>query len=266
MPARIDLTGRRFGKLVVIECAGKSKSGILLWHCKCDCGEETTPYGCNLMSGKTTSCGCSFHMPQRDNLAGMRFGMLTAIECVSPIPCKQIRWLCRCDCGKELTIYRSNLSRQSSCGCAVRRHGGGSPSIHGMSQTREYSIWQGILARCDNPTCNGYANYGGRGIRVCDEWRRDFLAFYDYVGPRPTPKHSLERIDNERGYEPGNVKWATCSEQLRNRRKVRAVGNFSTDELLDELGRRELPDIPESINTLEYINPRQYMASLLAGV
>lgn len=88
---------------------------------------------------------------------------------------------------------------------------------HGMRNTPLYAIWCAIIQRCTNPNDPAYPNYGGRGITICDQWRHDFVAFRDHVGD-PPPDLTLDRIDNDRGYEPGNVRWATRAEQNRNRR------------------------------------------------
>lgn len=85
----------------------------------------------------------------------------------------------------------------------------------------EYTAWNFMIGRCYRPRNHRYAWYGGRGIRVCDRWRTSFEAFLADVGPRPTPRHSLDRIDNDGDYEPGNVRWATSFEQSRNRRNVK---------------------------------------------
>lgn len=102
------------------------------------------------------------------------------------------------------------------------------------------SIWSGIKLRCLNPRARNYAAYGGRGIIVCDKWKNSFEAFVADVGDRPSPKHSLDRIDNERGYEPGNVRWATQKEQARNaRHNIWLTYNGRTmlmTEWADELG------------------------------
>lgn len=90
-----------------------------------------------------------------------------------------------------------------------------------MRDAPEYSSWQGMLARCHNPKSPRYSDYGGRGIAVCDEWRESFAAFFEHVGPKPTPAHSVDRIDNESGYLPGNVRWASPTEQAGNRRPRR---------------------------------------------
>jgi hypothetical protein len=90
---------------------------------------------------------------------------------------------------------------------------------HGMTHTPEYQAWRSMKRRCYSPRDKGYADYGGRGITVCPEWLHDFQAFYDHVGPRPTSQHSIDRIDNNEGYRPGNVKWSTQSGQNWNQRK-----------------------------------------------
>lgn len=94
--------------------------------------------------------------------------------------------------------------------------------VHGMSNTPEYRSWRSMLSRCYNPNATGYKNYGGRGIVVCREWRYSFLDFLDHIGPRPS-LHSIERIRNGEGYKPGNVKWASRSEQGNNKRNNRIV-------------------------------------------
>src|SRR5882724_8534937 len=87
---------------------------------------------------------------------------------------------------------------------------------HNLSRTPEYRSWSGIIQRCTNPAKEHYENYGGRGITLHPAWRHDFLAFLAHVGPRPTPKHSIDRINNDLGYVPGNLKWSTITEQRKN--------------------------------------------------
>lgn len=90
--------------------------------------------------------------------------------------------------------------------------------MHGMSTTSEHCIWRSMKNRCHSPGDKGYRLYGGRGIQVCERWRNSFSAFYADMGPRPTAKHSIDRINNERNYEPGNCRWATREEQGNNTR------------------------------------------------
>jgi hypothetical protein len=140
------------------------------------------------------------------------------------------RWLVRCSCvlGAGLLRERDLLSgRSRSCGCLQRTRGGVS-----VLRTAEYVAWANIHARCsdeDDP------RYGGRGIGVAERWR-DFDSFLADVGERPSPRHSLERLDNDRGYEPGNVVWATPKTQARNRRSTRLVDGVSMAELAERSG------------------------------
>ena len=95
---------------------------------------------------------------------------------------------------------------------------------HNLAKTKLYSVWSVMKQRCNNPNNINYDKYGGRGITVCDEWLHDFKAFHDYMGNKPTPQHSLDRIDNNGNYEPGNVRWASKSEQDINRRTRNKYG------------------------------------------
>ena len=94
---------------------------------------------------------------------------------------------------------------------------------HGLQDTAEYRAWAAMIRRCENKNWWGYKFYGGRGVRVCQKWRMSFLVFLEDVGMRPNPKLTLDRIDNKKGYRPGNVKWSTMKEQCRNRRSNRIV-------------------------------------------
>lgn len=120
---------------------------------------------------------------------------------------------CLCDCGGEtivrLTHIRSGQIKTCGCGRSHRK-------THGMSRSPEFKSWLHMKERChkeDNPQ---YHNYGGRGVEVCSEWRDDFQAFYDHIGPKPSPELTVDRVDNDGNYEPGNVRWASRQQQCRN--------------------------------------------------
>lgn len=146
------------------------------------------------------------------------------------------RFLCRCDCGREVEVLLTDLrvGDTQSCGCLLREnqlrarpplmvtHG---LSRHDGTKIPEYCIWQAMKDRCLNPRHKFYSYYGGRGITVFPGWVNDFVAFLEHIGRRPSPKLQIDRIDNNRGYEPGNVRWATKAEQMANRRpyKKRSV-------------------------------------------
>lgn len=130
---------------------------------------------------------------------------------------KRLRVRVRCECGREYEIYRFAVGKTQSCGCVKSKKLVERLTTHGQSGRSEYSIWAAMKARCSNPSARHFGRYGGRGICVCGEWAGSFEAFFRDVGPRPSPCHSLDRIDNDGNYEPGNVRWAIQAEQNRNR-------------------------------------------------
>jgi len=119
-----------------------------------------------------------------------------------------LNYRCRQCHNKASRVYKATYRRKQ--GIPVKT------DKHGMTDTPEYSSWAGAKARCANPKINCWSRYGGRGISMCREWMDSFLAFYLWMGPRPSPEHSIDRIDNDGNYEPGNVRWATLSEQINN--------------------------------------------------
>lgn len=134
-----------------------------------------------------------------------------------------LAYLCQCSCGNQITVrgYSLRSGNTNSCGCIRKGMTGKLNYKHGMKASREYSSWQMMIDRCNNPMSKSWDRYGGRGITVCSAWQ-DFAQFYADMGSRPEG-HSLERINNSLGYSPDNCRWATVREQNRNTRRTRLV-------------------------------------------
>lgn len=161
-------------------------------------------------------------MPPKMNLLGQKFTRLTVIS-ESPIRSKagNVRWVCRCDCGTETMVETASLRRGTtkSCGCLRKEIFINNATKHGYSKKTEHIAWEGMKRRCSNKNDRAYKHYGDRGITVCARWLNSFEAFLRDVGNRPSSKHSIDRIDNNGNYEPGNVKWSTQKEQNNNTRR-----------------------------------------------
>lgn len=156
------------------------------------------------------------------NIIGGVFGRLTVTKEL-PRPSRYVRkFLCRCECGGSAEVLMGNLRslKVASCGCLKREillDRNQALSTHGMSKTPEYTVWIGIRRRCEDPKDKSYPRYGGRGILVCQRWGR-FENFIFDMGPRPSPRHQIERLNNVKGYSPDNCVWDTTKAQSRNKR------------------------------------------------
>lgn len=213
--AKSCVAGVRFGQLTVLEDAPRQRGSRV--RVRCNCGVEKTVARDNLLFGKTRSCGCSRINGQGN--PGSRFGRLVIIGDAPKGPHGKRRVCVRCECGTTKVMYLASVLRPStiSCGCHNRRQ----HTIHGLSQHPLYAVWSTMRARCSNPNHDSFEHYGGRGIRVCERWGRSFEAFYADMGPTWRPRLTLDRIDNDANYEPGNCHWATPKVQALNTRRTR---------------------------------------------
>ncbi len=158
--------------------------------------------------------------PRFQDLTDLKVGRLRVLEYLGGKPA---RWLCLCDCGATTKVIGQRLRKRwtKSCGCLQKDKARQQLTKHGLYGTTEYVSWNGMIYRCTNQKGSNYDGYGGRGIKVCQRWQRSFENFIQDMGPKPSPRHSLDRIDNDGDYTPENCRWATPETQANNSRNNR---------------------------------------------
>lgn len=213
-----------YGKFTLLRIAGPRGGKAVV---ECECGNVRWIPLSQWKAGRRQSCGCDInhtgkHAKKRDVVPGMLIGAYTVI-----MPMGRW-WVCKCDCGKIVSIENRKLkiySDAAHCGCRQL-----TPKTRGIKpeERRTYGIWRGMLERCYNIGCDGYPNYGGRGISVCVSWRESFRNFLADVGIAPAGL-SLDRINVNGNYEPGNVRWVNQKAQCQNKRNnVNITANGET--------------------------------------
>jgi hypothetical protein len=166
--------------------------------------------------------------PRSPDWTGQTFGRWTVLHRTPLHPdaaTRNSQWVCRCLCGTERVVFAFVLrnGESQSCGCLSKELSTKRFTKHGEHQTRLYKAWTAMKQRCLNPNDPAYINYGGRGITIAQVFLDSFEALKAELGPKPSPKHTIERINNARGYEPGNIQWATYAQQRRNTRLTRFI-------------------------------------------
>ena len=213
-----------------------------------DCGRLFLSKINRVESGKTTSCGC------KNNQFGQRPVSIAGISIIENWEtcrfdgekCRQIgapfstgnqhyKAVYECDCGNIFAsaITTIKLGNGISCGCyrdLVNK-------THGETDTKDYNLWYGMKARCRCPSSASYSSYGAKGVTICDRWADSYEAFIEDMGRRPTPGHTIDRIDNSKGYEPGNCRWATRREQAINRSKTVFLTAFGETKMMADWAR-----------------------------
>jgi hypothetical protein len=162
------------------------------------------------------------------DLSGRQFGRLTVLSEGVRKSSGRRRWACICACGKKALVTGDNLreGKTTSCGCYKNDCSRARISTHGATGTLTFGSWTSMRSRCTQPCSNAWERYGGRGIKVCAEWQDSFERFLADMGERPSKAHSLDRIDPNGHYEPGNCRWALPKEQGNNRRDNAIVTLF----------------------------------------
>jgi len=180
-------------------------------------------------------------MAQLKDLEGHHFGRLHVLRRMGSDKFGEAMWLCLCECGNTLAIRGSSLRKglTTSCGCYHAEK----CTTHGMNKTPEHRAWRDMKARCAGTDAakTNYPYHAGRGIPVCNEWINSFVNFYRDMGPKPSRKHTLDRINNDKGYSKDNCRWATVNQQTNNtRRNVKVSLNGATFNLKEWCQRKAL--------------------------
>lgn len=185
-------------------------------------------------------------MPELIDITGRTFGELTVLRMADVKVAGRPAWVCRCVCGKEVVAHGHNLrcGDKTTCGAhrsksfiAKHKARPGANRIYPKgtdTHSRIYTLWNAIVARCYRPSHEAYCRYGGRGILMCDAWR-SFANFREWALSSGYSEHlTIDRLDNDKGYEPGNCRWATRSEQANNRRNTIRVNAFGETKTVTE--------------------------------
>lgn len=234
--------GMRFGKITILRRLPQTKS-YPQFECKCDCGNIIIVN--HQYFKKSEVCCNDCRTPKVEDISGQKFGRLTAIKYAGKSKGKQTLWECRCDCGKTVIVHHQNLKsgHTSSCGCYNNELISEREKTHGQTKTRLYNIWHDMNYRCSSQKHSSYKDYGGKGIIVCEEWRKSFEAFRDWALQNGySDDLSLDRMNGNGNYFPENCRWATLIQQANNtNRNLFFTVDGHTDTLANLCRKYDMP-------------------------
>lgn len=222
--------GKKYNHLTIIGSVpreiknGKKKEFKV--ECLCDCGNKCIEIFTSVRSGKIKSCGCETvkNIERKElynkNYIGKKYGKLTIVDVIFTSKGKSPIAHCKCDCGKDhdANLYDILFGKTKSCGCYSIEKIIERSTKHGDARERLYCIYIGMKKRCYNPNNNAYKYYGGRGIKICDEWLENYLNFKSWaLNNGYTEKLTIDRIDVNGDYEPSNCRWVTMKVQANNK-------------------------------------------------
>lgn len=232
-----DITGEKFGKLTVLKRDGytNGKRKSILWLCKCDCGNEVLRTSAHLKQNYNSTCG-KCNLINDLEYIGKKFGYWTIIEPAKGKDRKK-SYLCECKCGTRKVVHLDTmkLGKSKSCGCFHKEKLIEDKTTHGKTGQRIARIYYNMMSRCYDEKNKRFSDYGGRGVRVCDEWRNNSCAFIEWATQNGySDDLSIDRIDNNGDYSPNNCRFITTKEQSNNRRNSILLTFFGNTKTMKE--------------------------------